>query len=366
MTIGIDASRANLRNKTGVEWYGWHIIRELARLDTKNRYRLYSWEPLREDLADLPDNFENVEVPTRRAWPHTALSSELKREPVEALFVPSHVVPRVHPPKTVVTVHDLGFRQFRKNYSFYHYLSLQLGTRWSVKWASDVLVPSQAVADDVRRTYASPGRKVQVVPNGVDAAAFHQPAAQVIIDVLKRHRIADPYLLFLGRLEERKNVVRIIEAFYRLKDSGLFGGQLVLAGNPGEGYHDIKALIGKQRDRDDIIQPGYVADADRAALMFGARAFVFPSLFEGFGIPILEAFAAGTPVLTSNRGATAEIAGNAALLVDPENVTAIHQGIERLLSDTELTETLTARGAGRVQDFSWRKTAEHIHAILTA
>lgn len=364
MVIGIDASRANLSEKTGVEWYGYHVIRELGKLDQSNKYRLYAWSEPTDGLRDLPDNFEWVEVPPKRFWPYTALASELKRNPVNRLFVPSHLVPRNHPAKTVVTVHDLGFRHFRGNYGWYHYLSLHLGTKLSAKWASNIVTPSETVAADVREQYEVPAGKVSVVPNGYDPEAFRGISPERVAQVMADHRVNDPYLLYVGRLEERKNVARIIEAFYRLTDSGLFGGQLVLVGNPGHGYERIRELVGKQRRPDQVIHTGYLPDEQRAALLVGARAFVFPSLYEGFGIPILEAFAAGTPVLTGHGGATAEVAGDAALLVDPEDVEAINQGMQRLLSDQAHAKELSRRGGKRIEGFGWDKTAAAIHALL--
>lgn len=366
MLIGIDASRANLNHKTGVEWYGAHVIRELAKLDHTNRYRLYSWEPLGGELKGLPGNFENVVLPARRLWSHTSLSTELKSSPVDRLFIPSHIVPRVHPAETTVTIHDIGFRHFRKNYTLYHYASLQVGTKLSARWAKHVVVPTETVRREVAEQYPATAQKLTVIPNGVDADRFRQTTPEEVTAVMARHRIRDPYLFFIGRLETRKNVPRLIAAFYRLKDSGLFGGQLVLAGNPGQGYEEIRELIAKRRNPDDIIQPGYVSEAERVALLTGARALVFPSLYEGFGIPILEAFATGTPVLTSDRGASAEVAGDGALLVNPYDVSAIHQGIERLLSDQTLAGKLVTAGSERVRHFSWQRTASELHAVLTA
>lgn len=365
MLIGIDASRANLKEKTGVEWYGYHVIKELAGLDRSNQYRLYSWEPLRDDLAKLPDNFENVVVPNRRFWSYTALSWELWRNPVDRLFVPSHIVPFKHPAKTVVTIHDIGFRHFRQNYSRYHYWNLQLGTKWSAKWAETIIVPSEAVAADVSRQYGLPLGKIKVVPNGYDRQLYRNVSAEDVARVMRHHHIKDPYLLFVGRLETRKNVTRIIEAFYRLRDSGLFGGQLVLVGNPGVGYDEIRELAGK-RESGLIVQTGYAGDHDRACLLAGARALVFPSLYEGFGIPILEAFAAGTPVITSKGGATEEVAGDAALLVDPTDVHGIHQAIERVLADQQLVKDLAKRGLHRAAGYSWQRTAKQILEVLTA
>lgn len=365
MLIGIDASRANLKEKTGVEWYGYHLIRELAKIDTKNQYRLYTWEPLRDDLANLPDNFEEVVVPNSRFWSYLALSNELRKHKVDRLFVPSHIVPPIHPEHTVVTVHDLGFRHFPESYSKYHYQNLNWGTRLSVKWASTVTVPSQAVAQDVRDYYGVPQEKLVEVPNGYEADMFKGLTPKHVVEVMKHHGVTDPYVLFLGRLEARKNVVRLLEAFYRLRDSGLFGGQLVLAGNPGVGYEQIREMINKRKAQDYVVHTGYVSSRERAALLRGARAFAFPSLFEGFGVPILEAFLAETPVLTSNRGATAEVAGDGALLVNPESVSEIHHGLEKLLADKGLVAKLIPRGKERLKRYGWAKSAKQVHAVLT-
>ena len=365
MLIGIDASRANMKQRTGVEWYGYHVIRELAKLDTSHEYRLYTWEPLRDDLAHLPPNFTNVIVPNRRFWTYTALANELRKNPVERLFIPSHIVPPVHPEHTVVSIHDLGFRHFRENYSTYHYLNLHLGTRLSARWAKKILVLSQEVGRDIEQYYPGARGKIEVAPAGFDRAMYQGLTPRRVAETMRKYHIDDPYLLFLGRLEVRKNVVRLIEAYYRLRDSGLFGGQLVLAGNPGEGYQEIRAMMAK-RGGEGIVQPGWVEDADRAALLRGARALVFPSLYEGFGIPILEAFAADTPVLTSRGGATEEVAGEAAVLVDPRNVDEIHHGMEALLSDEQLVSRLTEAGRQRTERFGWDQTARHIHQVLTA
>ncbi len=364
MVIGIDASRTTAQHKTGVEWYGLEVIKELARLDASHEYRLYSWQPLPPELRDLPPNWLSVELPLRRWWSHTALSGELRRHPVDVLYVPSHIVPRVHPRRTVVTIHDIGWRHFRDNYSWYHYQSLRIGSKLSAKWAAKIIVPSQTVASDVAAYYQLPTNRLQVIPNGFDRQMFASVTARQVVAVMRHHAISDPYLLFLGRLEARKNVARIIEAFYRLRDSGLFGGQLVLAGDPGVGFDQIRDLVGKQRQPGSIVLTGYLPGEERAALLKGARAFVFPSLYEGFGIPILEAFAAGTPVLTSNRGATAEVAGDAALLVNPESVEQIHQGLQELLEDQQFSKRLSQAGTARCQQFGWDKTAAAVHRVL--
>jgi glycosyltransferase involved in cell wall biosynthesis len=366
MVIGIDASRANISERTGVEWYSYHVIRELAKFDRKNDYRLYTREPLVKDLQGLPGNFQTVVVPGKRLWTYWALGRELRKHPVDALFVPSHTVPFVHPKRTVVTVHDVGFKHFRKNYGWYHYLSLALGTKWSVRRAATVVTPSRAVALEVGKEYDIPANKMRVVPNGFDPAPFRTLTAPGVAAVMKKYRINDPYLIFTGRLEVRKNVRRTVEAFYRLRDSGLFGGQLVLVGNPGVGYEDIRHVIGKRPSPEYIVHTGYLGDEERSALLKGARALIFPSLHEGFGIPILEAFAAGTPVVTANRGATKEVSGGAAVLVDPESVEAIHHGMEKVLADQAAVRKLVAAGQERTKQFGWNKTARDILEILTA
>lgn len=364
MLIGIDASRANHPEKTGVERYAYEIICQLGKLDKENSYRLYLWEEPREGLAKLPGNFEPVLLPNRRFWTHTTLVKELWKNPVDRLFVPSHLVPWRHPKDTIVTIHDLGFLDHHENYSRYHYLNLAYGTKWSAKWSEKIIVPSEAVAADVSRTYQLPLSKLNVIPHGYDRGAYKDLTPERVATTMQEYHVNDPYLIFVGRLEARKNVSRVIEAFYRLRDSGLFGGQLVLVGNPGVGYDDVRELIAK-RDASYIVQTGYVSDEERAALLAGARGLVFPSLHEGFGIPILEAFAAGTPVITADRGAPAEVAGKAAALVNPESVEDIHQAMEHLLADQKYAQGLTRAGLARAKEYSWRKAAAETLKVLT-
>ena len=365
MLIGIDASRANRPEKTGVERYGYELIKQFATLDRVNQYRLYMMDNARDDLRTLPPNFEPVVLPVRRFWTHTSLAKELRRNPVDRLFVPSHQVPWRHPKHTTVTIHDLGFQDYRENYSRYHYLNLSIGTKYSAKWASQVIVPSEAVAADVSRTYDLPLSKLKVIPHGYDRTAYRDLTPERVAGVMQEYGVSDPYLIFVGRLEQRKNVSRVIEAFYRLRDSGLFGGQLVLVGNPGIGYDQIRGLIAK-RDADYVVQTGFVTDQHRAALLAGSRGLVFPSLHEGFGIPILEAFAAGTPVITSQYGAPVEVAGDAALLVDPKRVSEIHQAMEHLLSSPATARKLASAGLLRAKQFSWKKSAQITLEVLTA
>ncbi len=365
MIIGIDASHANQEAKTGVEWYGYCVIRELAAIDRQNDYRLYTKEPLRGDLGQLPANFQEVLLPHRRFWTYTSLARELVRHRVDVFYSPCHILPFCGPGyRAVATIHDAGFRMFKENYSAYDYWHATLGTWLSAGLAQSVIVPSGFVARDVATHYRLRRDRLVVVPNACEAATAsvrqeEGAAARRALGIRGR------YFVFVGRLEKRKNLLRALAAFFDLARDEPAPIQFVLAGKPGVGYEEIRALIAGDPLRDRVVETGYVSNRLREILLHGAEALVYPSLYEGFGMPILEGFAAGTPVLTSDDTACAEVGGDAAVLVDPRDGTAIRGGMSRLLHEDALREMLVERGRRRVAAFSWRRTASEIHGVLT-
>ncbi len=362
--IGIDASPAGKDHKTGIEWYCHYIVEELAKLDTANRYRIYTKVPIRQNLAAFPDNFTEVVLPDRSFWTHTALAKELKQNPVDVFYSPGHIIPWRHPRRTISTIHDAGFRHYRKSYSLYQYLHAT-GNSWSsVKWSSKVIVPSQFVADDIATIYNLKGKQVAVIPNGFDPAEFVGITPEEIAAARAAHNITAPYLIFIGRMDSRKNLLRALQAYFRLVNEEGLTSPFVLIGAPGIGYDEIEAFIAGQKRSDLIVRTGYVDARVKAALLAGSRAMIFPSLYEGFGIPILEGFAAGTPVLTGTLTSCPEVAGDAALLVDPMDVDAIAAGMRSLLSDDALCRSLVARGKERAKLYSWEITTRAVHKLL--
>ena len=349
--LGIDASRSNVPEKTGTEWYSRNIISALADIDCRPELRLYYRENLE---TELPANAQSVWIERQRLWTHVGLSDELKRSPVDALFVPAHVIPRFHPPASVVTIHDVGYRYEPGAHTLQRRLSLEGSTRWNVRAAARVITPSQSTADDLEDSYGLNPDAIDVVPHGVDHDRFKRLDDDHVTPILDTLGIQKPYLLFLSTIQPRKNLNRLVSAFEALNDDGL---QLVVGGVTGWKAGPILDRMEASGRAADILRLGFVPDDAVPALYNGAAAFVLPSLYEGFGMGVLEAMACGCPVVTSSTSSLAEVAGGAAVTVDPASVGEIRDGIRRAL-DPVTADRLRMLGQEHARAFTWQRTAE--------
>ncbi|MCD6361151.1 MAG: glycosyltransferase family 4 protein, partial [Armatimonadetes bacterium] len=256
----------------------------------------------------------------------------------------------------VTTVHDVSFRMFPEWFSLKDRLLLDWGLRATLRVVKGVLSVSERTAEDLRRFYDVPAGDITVTPNAL-GEGFTAPGKQQMEDTLARLEVSRPYALFVGVLQPRKNIVRIVRAFMRARAEHSLPHQLVIAGKVGWKSGRILETVASAEAAGAVRRLGYVDDADLPALYAGADVFVFPTLYEGFGIPVLEAFACDTPVLASDTGALPEVAGDAALLVPPADEEAIAEGIVRLISDSRLRERMIAAGRARLERYSWRRTA---------
>lgn len=362
MIIGIDASRANEAQKTGVGWYAWHIITELkAILPADVQVVLYSRKPLSGELAQLPDNWTSKILgwPPKRFWTQIRMSWEMLISKPDVLFIPAHVFPFVHPKKTVMTVHDMAASVFPEAYSRFECWYSLWSARRARKRLWKIIVPTDFVKESVEKEAPSGKAKVFTVHHGYDEA-FGIPAKETE-RVLNTYHIRQPYILSIGRLEEKKNTRRLVEAFSNMHGEA----QLVLVGKPGHGGEAVQCAIERSAQKDKIKRLGFVEQQDLRALMQCARLFAFPSLYEGFGIPVLEAFAAKTPVVTASGSSLEEVGGDAALYIDPKNTDELQQALEQMLTNKEKRDACIKQGSKRVEEFSWKKAAEQTADILT-
>lgn len=367
MHIGIDASRLAVTARTGTERYSYELIAALARLDRVRRYTLYC-NRLPPMLPLVGPNMALRSIPCPRLWTHARLSLEMRWHPPDVLFVPAHVLPLLHPPRSVVTIHDLGYLAFPTAHTTARRLELHLTTRWSARAAWRVIAISQATRRDLIRHYGVAPEKIGVIYHGV-APQFQPVTCRATISAtLSHYGICTPYVLYVGTIQPRKNLLRLIEAFAQCRREWTGHTQcpqLVIAGKPGWLTTDIERRVAEMGLTSLVRFPGYVADADLPALLSAALAFVFPSLYEGFGMPVLEAMACGTPVLTSTTSSLPEVAGDAALLVDPLNTAALAAALARLVDDAALRDELRRRGLARAAEFRWERCAAETLGVLT-
>jgi glycosyltransferase involved in cell wall biosynthesis len=293
------------------------------------------------------------------------LSAEMLSRPPDVLYVPSHVLPIVHPRRSVVTVHDLGHRFYPKAHTAAQRRYLEWSTRYHVSAAAHLLADSEATRQDLVRCYGADESRITVVHLGVDPTLQRVNDPTELARVRAQYGLSSAYLLYVGTLQPRKNLVRLIEAFAEVchTDEGS-GMQLVLAGKKGWLYREILERGRELGIEKRIVFPGFVPDSDLAALYSGASVFVMPSLYEGFCMPVLEAMACGTAVACSASSSLPEVVGDAALFFDPHDVGEMAAAILCALRDVELRACLVARGAERASVFTWSRAARRVLDVL--
>ncbi|MFO7974034.1 MAG: glycosyltransferase family 1 protein [Candidatus Hydrogenedentota bacterium] len=257
--------------------------------------------------------------------------------------------------RAVVTVHDVSYlvnpAWFRRRHALYYRAMISR----SARKAAVIIADSEITASDLQERLGIQRERIRVIPLGVDVM-FRPSPADDVERVCKQHGLPDKFLLFVGTQEPRKNLPRLVEAFAQIAHE--IPHSLVLAGRSGWKCRALRRALARPELHERIITPGFIARENLPALLTAADGFVWPSLYEGFGLPPLEAMACGTPVLTSNTASLPEVVGDAALMVDPENSRDISAGIKRLVTDASLRDTLRQRGLKRVGAFTWQRTAE--------
>ncbi|KKQ27710.1 MAG: Glycosyl transferase group 1 [Candidatus Magasanikbacteria bacterium GW2011_GWC2_37_14] len=390
MIIGIDASRANEEQKTGVGWYAFWLIEELKKITPENiRVVLYTREPLKGQLADLPENWQEKVLGwwPKKYWTQIRLSWEMLFHRPDVLFIPAHVFPIIHPKKTVMTIHDIAAKRYPETYNKFE----RWYTVWSAKTALKklwrVIVPSEFVRQELLCYFtARHEHKITVIKHGCHTELFEYDNLIDGQEILRFYGLNSDYLISLGRLEEKKNTIGVVKAFEQIKmslreaskgdeaiprdrhapvvardDSGL---KLLLVGSPGFGYEKVKQAVEESPFKDDIIIPGWVKGKDLKVLLGSAKVLVFPSRYEGFGLPILEAFAAGVPVVAGQGSSLEEVGGEAVLYCNSGNIQEIADNVELFLNNPELTTEKINLGKERLKKFTWQKTAEETLALL--
>lgn len=372
MHIAIDAHSVGA-GLGGNETYATNLIEALAEIDSVNRYTLYVTK--KEAVERFADRWPNVHL--RLTLPHTplvriplTLTVELRRRPVDILHV-QYTSPPFTPCPVVNTIHDLSFEHLPETFKRRSWRQMRLTIRRSAQSAAHILTDCDFARDDILRTYGIPPERVTAVPLAA-AERFSPVRDENELDrVRNKYGINGKYILTVGSIQPRKNIPRLIRAYSMLCEERNLEPlpKLVVVGKRGWLYEDTLATAESSTVRDRIILTGYVDDKDLPALYSAASCFVYPSYFEGFGIPPLEAMRCGTPTITGDRTCFPEIIGDAGLLVDPFDERAIMRGIVRVLTEQTLRDELIEKGLERANSYDWLKTArqtldvyESVHA----
>jgi glycosyltransferase involved in cell wall biosynthesis len=363
MKVAIDVRKLH---DFGIGTYIRNLLRHLARIDRDNDYVLLCHEPDMGVAAQLGPNFRTVLEPSAnyslREQFHVPWV--LMREKPDVFHAPHYVLPTAVRCRSVVTIHDcihLMFPQDLPNRAAYAYARASM---WSAaRHADRILTVSEASKRDILRFFNVPADKISVVYNAIDERFWIEPSAEEVARVRERFQLDHGFVLYAGTIKPHKNLVRLIEAFAALRTGEFEDLKLLIIGDEISKLPALRRAVHSHKLHKHVRFLGFVPDETLAVLYRLAAVFVFPSLYEGFGLPPLEAMASGTPVVTSNISSLPEVAGEAAELVDPYDVDSIVEGVRRVLSDPELAADMRAKGLVRARDFSWERSVARTHEI---
>lgn len=363
MRIAIDARKLH---DFGIGTYIRNLLQGLARRDATTEYIVLCRPQDVEPLNELGANFRAV-VETARPYSlgeQLRIPLALARERVHLLHEPHYILPPAVRCRSVVTIHDcihLMFPQYLPGRLARLYSRASM---WSAAHQADrVLTVSEASKRDILRFFDIAPERVQVIYNAIDQRFLGPPDEERIDLVRQRYQLDHPFVLYVGNIKPHKNLERLVDAFGRARATGLDDLRLVIIGDEISKYPPLRQAVHRHRLDKYVRFLGFQSFETLAAVYRLARAFAFPSLYEGFGLPPLEAMACGTPVVTSNVSSLPEVAGGAALLVDPYDPDSIAAGLVRAVSDEETRAALIAKGRARARDFSWTESVDAVHRI---
>jgi glycosyltransferase involved in cell wall biosynthesis len=371
MRVAIDIRRAG---DFGFGTYIRNIVNQFARTDGETEYLLIGQQIHIAQFDPLPENFSLLEYPAPPGSFHTHMHLPflLHKRNVDLLHMPWFYAPAVVPTRLVITVHDLtdvlspppGLSA-----------TLQAGrlffARRALARADCIIAVSHSSKRELSRVFDVPEKKIEVVYNALDERFLRESMSTDADRILERMAVTDPFVLYAGNIKPQKNLPRLIEAFAvaksELRDRPEYANlKLILIGDSAEEHSDLRRAVLRSRLQADVRFLGFVPHSVLRVFYSRASAFLFPSLYEGFGLPPLEAMAHGAPVLTSSVSSLPEVFSHAALLVNPENIFEIARGIRQILTEDDLRDTLVRRGYELVQKYSWERSAAQVRQIYSS
>jgi len=370
MIIGIDGNEANKKNRVGVNQYAFEILWGLARAynswSKKHRVIVYLKNPPIKELPPTKKNLIYKVLPGGGAWiilklvPHLLFCS---KKP-DVFFSPHHYAPPISPVPVVTTIHDLGYLKYSGQFKKYDFWQLKYWSAWSINISKHIISISNSTKKDIVRHYPNAANKISVIHHGYDKQLFNdRVSADDVRRIKDKYTIVNEYLLFLGTLKPSKNIEGILSAFRQIKPN-YPKLDLVIAGKKGWLYETIFNKA-KSLGLDDIIFTDFIPEYDKPGLIKGARAFLMPSFWEGFGMDAISAMAVGTPVIASNEGGLAEACGKAAISVNANEIDSVASGMEKVLSmGKKQYNSLINKGYRQANEFSWDKTTKMTLNVL--
>jgi glycosyltransferase involved in cell wall biosynthesis len=365
LRIAVDARK--LRDY-GIGTYVRNLLRHLSRVDQTTDYVVLCHDADCDAISELGPNFRAVveSSPGYSVREQITVPRDLRRERANLFHTPHYVLPPLTPCKSVVTIHDcihLRFPQYLPNRLGYAYARSFLWT--ATHRSSRVITVSEASKRDILAYFNVPPEKIDVIYNGIDERFGNPPPDEDVVAVRERYQLDGPFILYAGNIKPHKNLGRLIEAFHILRATGpeFEGVKLVIIGDEIAKYAALRHAVHRCKLHKHVRFFGFVPARTLAILYRLADVFVFPSLYEGFGLPPLEAMASGTPVITSNVSSLPEVVGDAAVLIDPLQPEAIAHAMSRVLSDSALRADLRERGLARARHFSWERSVTRVREI---
>ncbi|MBI3103823.1 glycosyltransferase family 4 protein [Candidatus Daviesbacteria bacterium] len=368
MKIWIDGYEANVLQRLGSSQVAFELLKQFEDLDHENDYTILLPSPPLGDLPKERVGWKYKILRPKKLWTRIALPLALylsKNKP-DVFFSPTHYIPRFSPVKRVCTIFDLSFLHFPETFTKKDLWQLKNWTQFSVENVEHIITISDSSKKDIVATYGVDNNKVTVAYPGFNEEIFHLVDDQAKTDkVFKKYKMKDPYIIYIGTVQPRKNIVRLVETVSRVEDLKLvIVGKMEGEGRGGWMYTESLNAPKKFEIEGRVKFLGFVPTEDLPFLLSGAKAFILPSLWEGFGIPVLEAMACGVPVLVSNVSSLPEVVGEVGLTFDPYSIDQIEQAIRIVLTDRKLRQKLSKAGLIQAQKFSWDKMAKTVLKVF--
>jgi glycosyltransferase involved in cell wall biosynthesis len=364
MIIGIDGNEANIVKRVGIGEYAFELLKQFERFKIDDlRFRIYLKDRPLPDMPKQREGWEYKVIGPKKMWTQFALPLHLFLSPQkpEVFFSPSHYAPRFSPVPTAISIMDLSYIHFPELFTKHDLYQLLTWTSYSAKKAHKIFTISNFSRDDIIKTYGKDPKDVVTTYLGIKQILGSKQKALSMEELKKKFGIDGNYILFVGTLQPRKNIAKLIEAFAKIKDKKI---KLVVVGKKGWLWEEIMQAPEKYGVKERVKFLDFVGDEDLPGLYKNASCFVLPSLYEGFGLPVLEAMKYGCPVLTSNVSSLPEVGGDACLYFDPKSTDEIAQKIDQVISDEKLRQEMIEKGYNQVKKFSWEKTAKETLNVL--